>query len=391
MKNQKGVFLISSILILSVIGTYSLALFAKSATVHRTAERAQNRVIAFHLAESGVDQAIVQLRTNPNFDPDGAYTAFGEGGYQVDVATPDPVASPTIRLITATGHTPNNVPTAFAYERRQVQTYVNLTPQGPFTYGLFSDLETDMSGNAVVDSYDSRNGPYNPSQPGTNGDVGTNATGASSVKLSGNSRVRGDAVAGPGATVSGNCGTSAICTSGNAEIEGTRSALSSAKTLDSVQIPTSLTNLGDLSVSGNNTVTLGGGTYWYNTIKISGNGKVDFTGAATVYVTGKIEVSGNGIGTASNAPPNLLIYSQGQSSGIPGGGDVKVSGNGNFYGAIYAPDSTINISGNGMLYGALVGDKVKDSGNGNIHFDEALSQVGASNSSGVALRAWQEV
>ena len=77
------------------------------------------------------------------------------------------------------------------------------------------------------------------------------------------------------------------------------------------------------------------------------------TGEATIYVSGDVNISGNGIGTASNLPPNLIIN-------VEGAHNVSVSGDGDFYGKIYAPESSISVSGNGDLYGALIGDTFSD-------------------------------
>jgi len=108
------------------------------------------------------------------------------------------------------------------------------------------------------------------------------------------------------------------------------------------------------------------------------------TGEATIYVSGDVNISGNGIGTASNLPPNLIIN-------VEGAHNVSVSGDGDFYGKIYAPESSISVSGNGDLYGALIGDTFSDSGNGNIHYDKALGSGSSSQATDNELKAWTEV
>lgn len=384
MKNEKGVFLISSFLVLSVIGTFSLALFLKETTLYRSAERTVNRITAFHLAESGVDQAIVQLRNNLSYGGQGYANLGNKGGFDIQVEAPD-LTQPNLRRITARGHVPNNIITAYAYAMRQVVAYVNFTPSTS-PYAFFSNSSIQMSGNAGTDSYDSRNGLYHLQTPGQNGHMGTNSTAAHNVMLSGNVRIGGNAIVGPGGNPS-----NVIVMSGNARIDGTRTAASARRVLDPVQIPTDLTHQGALNVSGNSAMTLPGGNYWYSSINITGNGKVEFTGPATVYVTGRVSISGNGFGTAQNLPPNLTIKTQGQASGVPGGGQVTLSGNANFYGSIYAPASDVIISGNGNLYGTVTGNTLQDSGNGKIHYDEALNPESGGSTSTSSLLAWTEV
>lgn len=377
--NQKGVFLISSYLVLSVLGTFSLALFLKEAALYRATQRAENRIKAFHMAESGIDRAIVQLSDNLSYAGDG-YTALGNiGGYEVLVETPDPIANPNVRRITATGHAPNNSTTSYAYGQRQIIAYVERPSESPFNFGIFSSTSIQMSGNAGTDSYNSRNGPYNPSNPGSNGDVGTNTTRSGFVAMSGNVKLVGDMVVGAGGNPS-----SVIRTSGNVVITGTRTAAPEPKILNPVTVPNNLNNLGALSVSGNTTTTLAGGTYWYSSINITGNGRVNFTGPATVYVTGNVSITGNGVGTASNLPPNLEIHVQGSRS-------VSFSGNGNFYGAVYSPSSGVSISGNGSLFGAVIGETIQHSGNGKVHYDEALTESSSGSTGQSRLLAWTEV
>lgn len=370
--NQRGVLLISSYLVLAVVGVFSLALYSREFTALRSYERSQNLVRAFHLAESGVDLAITQLRQNASYTGQG-YSGLGStGGYEVQVEIPDPVTSPTVRRLTATGHTPDQMAASYAYQQRQVVAYVNLS-NSLFNNALFAKKSIQMDGNAVTDSYDSRTGVV-----GSKGNVGTNGTSDGAIKLSGNARVKGNAVAGVGADVE-----SAIVVTDQAVIEGTKSAASSSATLDPVQIPENLINLGPLSLGSQDTLTLPGGTYWYSSISISGDSAVNFTGPTVLYVSGSVSITGKGIATSQNLPSNLLVYVQGSST-------ISLSGKDNFYGAVYAPDATVTLSGNAALYGAVVGDVIQDSGKALVRYDEALAGVPGNLSNTVTVLAWTE-
>lgn len=375
--NQKGLFLISSFLVMSVVGTFSLALFLKSTTIYRTIEHSRNRITAFHLAESGVDRAIVELEANPNYIGQG-YTVLGNGGFDVAVDSPNP-ADPTVRRIITNGHTPNNFRTSYAYENRQVVAFVNIQSGSGVPFAVFGDTEIRMSGRATTDSYDSRNGPYAPG--GTNGDIGTNSVGRGDISLSGQARVNGDALVG----TTGNP-SSVISTSGQASISGTQSAATSATSMPSVQIPNNLVNRGQLSLSGG-TTTLPGGTYWYESISVGSGGSLRFTGPATVYVSESVSISGS-VSAANNLPPNLVVK-------VADDDGVSLSGGGTLYGAIYAPKSDVSLSGNVELFGGIMAKKVTMSGGGNdplmLHYDEALSKVsGIGSEPKVLMRSWQE-
>lgn len=380
--------MISSFLVLSVIGTFSAALFSKEIAFYRTAERTENRIRAFHLAESGVDQAIMQLRNNLSYGSQN-YAALGSrGGYDIQIDTPD-LTQPNLRRVTATGHVPTNVATAYGYSTRQIVAYVNFTPQTS-SYALFSNSSIQMSGNTETDSYDSRNGAYYLQTPRQNGHVGTNTTSGSLVMISGNTRIKGNLMVGPGGDPS-----RVVVMSGNSRIEGTRRAASSRTSFDPVRVPSGLTSQGSLTAVGNSSLTFPGGTYWFSSIHVSGNGKVNFTGPATVYVTGGVSITGNGLVSAQNLPPNLTLKVCGESSGTQRRDQVMITGNGDFYGSIYAPASDVVFEANADLYGAVVGSTIQSSGNGEIHYDEALNSAsGASSgsaSSTTSVLAWTEV
>jgi len=60
-----------------------------------------------------------------------------------------------------------------------------------------------------------------------------------------------------------------------------------------------------------------------------------------------------------------------------------------FYAAVYAPNGTINISGQADLYGSYVGHSTTITGQGEVHFDEALQNITGNN--GVYLvSVWKE-
>ncbi|MBI4736691.1 MAG: hypothetical protein HY766_11670, partial [candidate division NC10 bacterium] len=234
-----------------------------------------------------------------------------------------------------------------------------------------------LTGNATTDSYDSRLGAYNVNgNLGTNGDISTDSTAGSAVTIEAGSTVNGDVQVGPGGNTS-----SAI--QNNGTITGTTSTEATTWNLPLSSIPTGVVNQGPLSIAGNTVRTLTEGTYWFSSLSISGNGQLQISGAVKIYVTGAISISGNGVATANNAPTNLLIYgTRDPTSTDPAcvssncATSVAITGNGSFYGAVYAPQAGITVSGNGAVYGALTGASVTVNGNGGLHYDEALQNLG---------------
>lgn len=380
MKKEKGFFLISSYLTLTVIGTFSLAVFLKGVVMYHAAQRMESQIRAFHAAESGVDGAIAQLRNNLTYTGQGYTSIERMGGYEVQVETPDP-ARPTLRRITATGHAPNNAATSYAYARRQIVSYVNFSPIASGGHAVFSDTSIQMGGSVQLDSYDSRLGDYDSQTPRANGDLGTNTTGAGMVMISGSVRIRGDVIVGPGGNPS-----QVIRTSGSVTIEGSRLAAAQRRVLDPVQIPAGCVNQGSLSLAGSGTVTFSSGTYCYSSIQISGSVRVNYTGPATVYVTGGVQLAGSAqISSSGNTPGNLKLMVQGRS-------DTLIAGSSRLFGVLYAPRSGVQIAGSSQIYGSVTGLNLQQAGSSRIHYDEALNQnSGATTGNQSTLLAWTEV
>jgi Flp pilus assembly protein TadG len=265
---------------------------------------------------------------------------------------------------------------------------IAVSTAGP-SYGIIGLDQITMSGN-TTDS-------YNPTTNGSNSGGGCNGGGDScgrsdgcsdnssscgkltvatngQLSISGNTRINGDACYG------------SIRSSGNSGVSGASSVISqplsypngnagSAATQNNdYNVPAACLSNGNLTLSGNNSIALPGGTYYFNNVSISGNASVMFLGKATIYVTGSLNLSGNA-NTSGNDPANLSIVlcpnTQGQAPA-----SLSISGNGNLYADIYAPQSAISLSGNEQIYGRVLGKTIAMSGNASIHVDTALTGSG---------------
>ena len=240
-----------------------------------------------------------------------------------------------------------------------------------------------MSGNAVFDSYNSNYGAYGGSNISTAGTMAVNSTAIGALGLSGNAKINGNALVGYGGNP-----TVVVSTSGNAKVAGTRSNLAQSwNNPGATTVPVGATAV-SLTVSGNNTLTLSAGTYSASSISISGNAKIVTSGQVSIYVSGAINISGNGILVTNNHPANLMLYSMGSSN-------VSISGNGSFYGGVYAPNSAVTTSGNGDFFGAMISKTYTQSGNGSLHYDLAMNAiqgpVDPNQTQIVRVKAWQEL
>jgi len=323
----------------SVTATVPVKLTSNNNPVILPSNHPNNYTDAGGAAKSGVLTAYNSLLTNQS---------MGGGRYSVTASLV--ATNPETWELLATG-------TVGTVSRRVGGLLVRQS-QSLFQDGLFARDTVQMSGNAYTDSYDSAKGAYGSSNRTNDGHLRTNGN----VALSGNATIGGNAVPGPDQKVT---------MSGNAKVTGSTIPAASPASYAPVTVPGGVTNLGKLSVSGNKTRTLTAGTYLASSISVTGNAKLIINasgGPVNLYVTGNISVAGNGIANATNLPSNLNIYQSGSSG-------IAFSGNADFFGTIYAPESPLMVSGNGNMYGAFITSTLQNSGNGGIHFDQALKAL----------------
>lgn len=346
--------------------------------------------IARSAAEAGVDEAVWRLAhsawtgwdttSNPYVGPSTQLTAADGSSiaeYQTVIHDPGS-AQMTIETVAAAPDF-----TAPGAVSRTVNAKFSQGSQ-LFNMGVFADQWLRFTGNAQIDSYNSTSGPYGGLNRFNNGDAGTNGAGSVVVTLSGNAAVKGDVFIGQG----GNTVTN-ISTSGNAVILGSRSTLNAPVPLIQITAPNGLPNRGALNVSSNSSITISSNGQ-YSSISVSGNARITISGNVKIYVTGAVSISGNGRitipagsecelycgGNVSFSGNGFVNSTQNPHSlkifGLDSCSSITNSGNGNYYGTLYARNAAISVTGNGEIFGAMVGDTLQDSGNGNIHYDESL-------------------
>lgn len=387
--NEKGFLLLTTYLLISVLSIFSIAFLTRGTVFVQSAERNQNKVVAFNMAEAALDQAITELEADPTYIGTEGYvslaTAAIQGGYSVTVTTPEPtVENPdvsNVRLIEVSGFAPGNDNTVRAYETRAVDSFVQFSDASIFDFAVFADESLRINGTPLIDSYNSDEGPYDPETANDNGDIGTNSEGASSVDIIGNAEVNGDVNIGPEGNTELGETDSVVDLTGDVTISGSISQLDEEKNFS--PNTTSLEDLGKFKVTGSTVYALAGGTYHFSEFTIGGTGSVVADGPIVIYVTGKVSLGGGGLVTSDNIPANFLIYVTDDST-------VSVSGSADVYAGIYAPDSAISLNGSADFFGAIVGNTFTHSGTVDMHFDEALADVGTTAGNDLTVLSWQE-
>ncbi|HDZ90622.1 MAG: pilus assembly PilX N-terminal domain-containing protein [Deltaproteobacteria bacterium] len=403
-QNERGAALIISLMFLAILGLLGITAVVMTTTDMQIGGNYRANAQAFSDADAGVNYAIAMMEAGLKASPQTFSLPTTVGGTSALTYTVPSGFSFSISDITMLGaNTYSFTSTGSGPGNAQALVAATFSVSSPFNYGIFGVIGMAMSGNGRTDSYNSSVGPYTWATHSTNGDVGTNATGAGAISLSGNAKVYGDAQVGVGGDPS-----TAITTSGNAAVvpPGQKLAADEAKDMTPLALPSGGIPRSAWSLSANDSETIYSGTYRLPGISITGNGVGEISGDVTLYVTGHITISGNGrlsvlaggsltiyvsgnviisgngITNNTSYPEDLQIY------GTSTCASITIHGNADLYGAIYAPAASVAISGNGDIYGSVIGRSVAISGNGNVHYDEALQTAGPSTD--LQLISWRE-
>lgn len=109
----------------------------------------------------------------------------------------------------------------------------------------------------------------------------------------------------------------------------------------------------------------------------------DSSSSLTIYIAGRLSVDTgsdifeNNYTSGSHVP--LTVYSSNTGSEVSNASTadtaVNLTGNGEIYMNLYAPQGAVSYKGHGNIMGALRGKVVDISGNGGMHYDEGLSDI----------------
>jgi hypothetical protein len=377
---------------------------------HRIAMNNEQKLIAIEAANAGIEDAIYYLSTDTSWNTGLTDVALPHSNAKYTVTFNRNINTPyssnnSSGAATISGYNGRQVPPGFIHivsvgsfgRNSDVQEALISTGSSPyFTAGTFVKETIAISGSHFFDSYDSSKGNYY-STVSAEGNVRTNSSLSSAVVFSGYADVRGNIIAGIGGSSS-----STLVTNGVINYKSFATATPTDFTFPNPSVGTSK---GSFKVSAYNVMTLSPGTY--DSIDIKGasiitltegdyivKGNLDIGASANIkiapgskvriYVLGSsMDFSGSCFTNDSQIPGNFLIF------GGPNCTSVSMSGYGNQYVGLYAPNAALRISGSMDLYGALVGKSLELSGYSFFHYDKALGTISGSGtgSGGTTLKA----
>ena len=406
---ERGAFLLAVLVFSIVLGGLSLAFLQEGLAERTSVHHHETSMQALEIAEVGLVQAELEIRSLKDLQGDGIGTvsdAYGGGVFEVrSVQDPD---YPDRWRLRSRGEQTHSV--------RNIELGVRRREGGYFIEGLFSRAELTLNGGVKTDSYNSQTGPWvnqalNVDSGGRyangRGHIGSNE----GITLNGTDiHVRGNAIPGPlfRTDISGQSHVwgdivprrrelvldptdeqeflDALASNSNGELEpGGASALKkndyNPKTLA-------------LSVNAQTHVVLNGGTYFFTDVVLGGGATLVIRGPSRIYVTGTFEVGGGSILNESGVPTDCLVFAHPYK--LPAGFEakspqVKFNGGPKVALGLYAPYRDVTVGGGTDVYGSVIGGSVTVSGDPYFHYDEALRGVSGGTEVYLERLYWREV
>lgn len=209
---EKGMILAIATLVVLIMVLMTMPFLAKLSSQQRSTQRSFKALASLNLAEAGAEQAVYELNQKyllSDWSHDGDNLLLNiprlratEGGTVggIDV-TVFPVVDET-RILESTGKSP------FVGNQtvdRKVRLGLEAYYKSLFEFAIFTEIGMHLRSGAIVDSYDSRDGPYDWRTRGDMGHCGTNSYKASptdiygmGVELASNANIYGAVASGSG-------------------------------------------------------------------------------------------------------------------------------------------------------------------------------------------------
>ncbi len=405
-KNQRGVILLLSVVILAILLTMSSAIVGYTALQVHAEHQSIDQGQALALAEAGVDKAISQLNTNSNYAGETS-TALGNGQFSVSITT-----NGNTKQITATGYVPSSAnPIATKIVKASVS--INTTAIA-FNFGvqvgaggITMNNGSSISGNIYSNGSISGRGTISGSATvaGANSISGVSIGGTAKADSMDNCTITGDAYY----ASQNSCTVGGIQHSGSADPAVQPMPVSSAQltSWESTATAGGVSN-GNMTINGSTTLgpkKITGNLSVSGTLNMTGPiwvvGNITFSNGASLTTDASLgnsstvliadnpgNLATSGIVTISN---NVTFSGNGNPDSYPmvistnsGAAAIDLSNNAN--GAVfYAANGTINLSNN-VNATQLTGYSINLSNNATITYSTGLANADFSSGPG---GSWQ--
>jgi hypothetical protein len=382
---RRGAALVWVAILAVVLAGMSMALLGMNTSTTKARVETQNQQRSFYVAEAGISDAYYQVNAGRITPTAGAPALLGSQANPIALGPSSYWAVVTwlntrSYSIDATG--------IDGRDQNRLELVMAEVPNGFFQFAAFGADNVLINTNSFVDSYDSTLGPYNSQVTAGNdfanehGNVGSN----NDIVIRSNTEIHGDAIPGPGHVVDDSAT--------NTYISGSTDPASAPFPFPPIVVPP-IASSGALVA--NSTVTLGPGPVHYSSIRVNGGGGLRIVGPSKVVIDdllmrsntnlvfdstgGPIEVYGTHnfvmnsnttIQNVTNSAVGVTLLLSGDNSAPRGRDQISLSTNGDFIGAVYAPNASFRMPSNFNLYGSIMCKNLDLASYSEVHFDEGL-------------------
>lgn len=419
--NSKKGSVIVGVMGLAIIGAAIIGGYMKmSLNEYKLSQRTLKLQSAMNLAEAGLELGMNSINTN---DWTG-WTSVGSSGYYRDL-TNITFSDSRVARIRVYVEDYNSLPILAAEGRviepngdelfRQIR--VDMQTSGLFANGLTAKDTINFNGNNVsIDAYDSTIGVWNYTlNREDEGSVASLSVDNGALDV-GNGDIWGYlATAGGAYDIGPNGSVKGADTPSGVDEDPNRISYDFNANLPDVTVPsltvdhTSLSagSIGDpaagwhsdpevyhissFSLSGHNDINVVGPTIIIvdGDFKFSGQAELNIIGPDSylqIYVGGDLDLTGKGVLNDEQKPEAFQVW----GTAVSGAGQtIKVAGNGDLAGIVYAPNADVEIKGNGNVSGAAVGEDITVTGNAAFHYDLNLKNLDSDGS--YSISRWREL
>lgn len=204
------------------------------------------------------------------------------------------------------------------------------------------------------------------------------------VTLAGSYDLEGSAISGGNVTISGNKqpGGGIIKNAAKISVVDPSADVVAAKTHnDNAKIPcigagnkcTSPVSAYKLTLASKQSLTLKAGTYYLESISMSGQARLNVSGAVVIYLAGGATFNG---GSATNPNSDSLVIISSSAS------EIKLNGGGTTDMHIFAPNATVRFAGTQGFKGTALGKELRISGTADLEVSGPVDIIDAYTSCG---------
>ncbi|MCM8788664.1 MAG: hypothetical protein NC907_02615, partial [Candidatus Omnitrophica bacterium] len=281
MKNEKGYLLPMAIIFVLISTVLGMGILYLGGNEQIAAIKRYHKEKAFYIAEAGINRAFAYKKANESWHPETNPVSFGGGSFLVIEANQGETV-----IFTSTGNYKNQS------VRISIVTYRTMTSGGSFGNGIFGSQSVMFYNNSIIDGYDSRLGPYGPSNRGNYGDTGSTGT----ITLYNNAHIYGTAMVQDPSSLFLSRGSTVT------DSDLHHSFGPPFDNLPEVDVPSDLEALpypvqgdpritgsyflvaGNLTVNNNKVITVSGGDFRFASIKMNNNSIMYITGNSRIYI-----------------------------------------------------------------------------------------------------------